>query len=42
LSFSVDDILDTDLSFVRTVYSYDAFTGDPLGRVFKSRIRRDF
>ncbi len=35
LSVTIDNLLDRDPSFARSAYSYDTFTGDPIGRAIK-------
>lgn len=42
LTLSVENVFDTAPSFARTAYSYDTFTGNPLGRVFKVGVRKTF
>lgn len=42
VSFSVDNILDTDPPFARLELNYDPFTGDPIGRTFKIGITKRF
>ena len=42
VSFSVDNILDTDPPFARLELNYDPFTGDPIGRTFKVGITKRF
>jgi iron complex outermembrane receptor protein len=42
LSFSVENILDTDPSFARLELNYDPFTGDAIGRTFKIGFTKRF
>ncbi|MFN4024303.1 MAG: TonB-dependent receptor plug domain-containing protein [Hyphomonas sp.] len=42
VSFSVDNILDTDPPFARLELNYDPFTGDPIGRTFKIGVTKRF
>lgn len=42
LSFSVENILDSDPSFARLELNYDPFTGDAIGRTFKVGFTKRF
>lgn len=42
LSFSVENILDTDPSFARLELNYDPFTGDAIGRTYKIGFTKRF
>lgn len=42
LSFSVDNILDSDPSFARLELNYDPFTGNAIGRTYKIGITKRF
>lgn len=42
VSFSVENILDTDPSFARLELNYDPFTGDAIGRTFKIGFTKRF
>ncbi len=42
MSFSVENILDTDPSFARLELNYDPFTGDAIGRTFKIGFTKRF
>lgn len=42
VSFSVENILDSDPSFARLELNYDPFTGDAVGRTFKFGITKRF
>ncbi len=42
LSLTVNNLFDKDPAFARTEYSYDALTGDPLGRTVKLAMRMRF
>ena len=41
-TFTVNNVFDRDPAFTRTEYSYDALTGDPLGRTYKLAMRARF
>jgi iron complex outermembrane recepter protein len=42
LTFTVDNLFDTDPSFARLDLNYDPFTGAPLGRTYKLSARKKF
>ncbi|MDO8798779.1 TonB-dependent siderophore receptor [Phenylobacterium sp.] len=41
-TFSVQNILDTDPPFAQSFYNYDVTNGNPLGRVFKVGLKKNF